>query len=168
MVLVTLSTTVCLYVGMEDLLKIQYPREIEIEAYLSNGEKDKIQDLKFEDMIEINEALNNTVGEVLKEHSLEAQNFRNYFYLSFSAAQDKSYFNTDDSMQSIYAANSVRSLYFLPLADYNKNFNKNETLSANEILIYYTHGNYPYETFNIFNKSYIVKEQFSDEKKRYI
>lgn len=94
MVLVMLSSTVCLYVGMDDSLRSRYPRDIVIDTAGFDSEE-----------------VRTMTQTVLKNKGLSAENVLYYRYLSFGA-----YFDGDDvildrektSLSNVDAISGVR------------------------------------------------------------
>ena len=110
MVLVMISSTLCLYVGKESNLKSQYPREIEISAYI-----DKASDKNY------TQTLNNLISETLNKHNVKLKNEVKYKYLSVGGYLDNGTLDFDrskysESQQSDYS--KIRNLVVLTLDDY--------------------------------------------------
>ncbi|MFV0414259.1 MAG: FtsX-like permease family protein [Oscillospiraceae bacterium] len=126
MVLVTVSSTVSLYVGAEDALTSQYPHEFEAEA--TNAQDGEI-------------ALRG-IQAVAEENGIEIQNMRSVRSYTLTArrkAEGQYGTLTNDN------ANFNDMVYFeaIPLEDYNAAERKNETLQPGEALLFSNKGYNP-------------------------
>lgn len=152
MVLVMISSTLCLYVGKESNLKSQYPREIEISAHI-----DETSDKNY------TKTLNNLISETLNKHNVKLKNEVKYKYLSVGGYLDNGILDFDrskysESQQSDYS--KIRNLNVLTLDDYNRLMGKNEELGKNEIIISADNDDYKLDTLTIdgLNTMNIVKK----------
>ena len=141
MVLVMISSTLCLYVGKESNLKSQYPREIEISAHI-----DETSDKNY------TKTLNNLISETLNKHDLKLKNEVKYKYLSVGGFLDNGTLDFDRSkysepQQSDYS--KIRNLVVLTLDDYNRLMGENEELGKNEIIISADNDDYKLDTLTI-------------------
>lgn len=145
MVLVMLSSTGSLYLGMEDVLQERYPREVLLNS------------LKYTD--EDHAALRAAVDEALRQENTAAGNEVSYRYLSFAAILGKEGFMLDGSFT---ASGEVRQLYILPLEDYNLLTGGNETLAPNEVLLWSNRTAYTAPSVNIGGHTFQVKKVLDD------
>lgn len=144
MVLVTLSTTVSLYVGMEDVLRTRYPRNIMITSR-------KVTDAYITDVRDV-------VSETLAKYDLEPENKLEYRYLSFVSQQAGDTFLTDyNGVTGIGEA--IRVLYFIPSEDYSNFSGETVNLDEREVLLYSNQENYEYDTISVLDLTFTVKEQ---------
>jgi len=145
MVLVTISTTVSLYVGLEDVLRARYPRNVMVTVdYTGDAVINTIQ---------------STIADLLEEHSLEPKNAVGYRYLSFAVAQHDNQFITDRSYTGPF---SVSMLYFIPVSDYNRLTNQAITLGDDEALLYVSRTSYPYDTLTVCDRTFTIKAKLDD------
>ena len=88
MVLVTVSSTVCLYAGSETSLVKRYPRDLTLEIYSMDREKYVTP-------------VYDAIDSVMEKHGLTEENIINYRYLGTSGYQkeDMIYFDTDVAFQ---------------------------------------------------------------------
>lgn len=135
MVLVTLSSTICLYVGEEDMLARRYPRDIVVETY-STDEK----------VISWSRSAVNTTLEKFGE---TPENILHYTYLDISGGLVGSEIILDPNRRDEVGNSDIRQLFIITLADYNRLMGKNETLSDGEALIYTTKKDYDFDTLTI-------------------
>lgn len=148
MVLVMLSSTVTLYIGIDDMNNIRYPQDINISA-----KNDNIELLGNTTSDEIK----NNIDEVLKLHNANKKNVIDYRVCSFDGALKNNTLYTREDDEN-YSEIDITIVYVVSLSDYNRIFNKNETLLEDEILIYPFRIEYDYPTFNINDTSYKVKD----------
>lgn len=141
-VLVTLSTTVALYVGVEDALETRYPRDIVLSSSdINESEAQKIDEIleraiKNDNMI-INDKLNywsNTTAAILQDGRY--------------VLEEKDFYNPNINM-----------LTFISISDYNRLEGKNISLSDDEILLFSLSKEYGKNTITIGEKVLKVKEE---------
>ena len=147
MVLVMISSTSSLMLGMEDITHTRYPNDFVV--YSNEGSKerseetfDKIRTLQTEKDL-------NVTGEL------------QYTYLSFSSIEDGDTFQVSrgDSLMNI---ESITNLIFIPLSDYNAAMGTNKTLEDGEILLYSNRKSFNYPVLKVFDKEYSVKEKLDE------
>jgi putative ABC transport system permease protein len=145
MVLVMLSTTVSLYVGMEDIIAERYPRQIMLTTKESSKEN--------------NTVLSNRIDEVLKKNDVAPKNSINYMYFDIIANLEGTKFNANqEEIGQNYGGDSFSYVTFLPLEDYNRMIGEKSSLEDNEVLIYAT-GKFSSKSFTIFDKTYQIKDE---------
>ncbi|MBU5334340.1 MAG: FtsX-like permease family protein [Anaerocolumna aminovalerica] len=142
-VLVMLSTTVSLYIGMEDVLRTRYSRNLLITSY--NITEEYRKDVK------------DTVSNILEQHGTEPENILEYRNLSFGAAKKGDSFVTGDEIGDTLSSD-IKMLYFIPLEDYNAMNHTSYTLDHNEIFLIVNGETYTQETFTIFDTPLHIKE----------
>lgn len=142
MVLVMLSSTVCLFVGTEASLHGRYPRDITIETNT------------------LDEAQTNQVHQaaedVLKEHHLQPEQFLQYRYLSLSAVLEENKLNFDRGLLDTSSLNNtgqIRQVFILSLDEYNRLTGSSETLAADEVLLCSTKTDYTGDTVTLQKES---------------
>lgn len=143
-VLVMVSTTVSLYIGMEDVLRTRYPQTIMISAPVSAQQSV--------------EGLQRSVHKVLSKHRLVVKDSLDYRYLFFPGNQEDSTVITAESKMS-NASSSLREYYLIPLEDYNRLTHKTASLGDQEILIYSGSSKYENDTLTVLNRTFTVKER---------
>lgn len=142
-VLVMLSTTVSLYIGMEDVLRNRYTRNLLITSTDITEEYRK--------------GVKDTASNILEQHGAEAENIMEYRYLGFGAMRKGDSFVTGDDLRSSVSSD-IKMLYFIPLEDYNAINNTSYTLDNNEIFLIVNGETYTHETFTIFDTPLHIKE----------
>ena len=139
MVLVTVSSTICLFAQAEDAVSKRYPQDIFIRLGTGSGAALSGQDT---------EAYISVVEEVLAEHGEEAAELHDYRMYSLDAYQTGSDFQIDlNQVPQIGQDNGeLRGVYVLPLEDYNRLTGSDAELADDEALIYPYKMDYDYDT----------------------
>jgi putative ABC transport system permease protein len=140
-VLVMVSTTVALYVGMEDVIRSRYPRNIVISA----SQITENQAQKLDEILEA-ESKNSSIG---------IKNKISYWNNSFPVVKKNGKFsitsNTDMS-------SNVNMITLIPISDYNRLEGKNITLAGDEVLLYSKAKNLDKNSITIENKTLKIKQ----------
>ena len=146
MVLVMVSSTVCLYIGTEDSLRAYYPRNICLDTQAS-----KISTIASETTDRIRELSD----QVLLENGQEGKNTLDYRVAEFPGYISDGVVQTDQSSVPTFqlsAYSDVWQVFVISLDDYNRLMGQQETLRDDEVLIYTTIENgYTEETIAIDN-----------------
>lgn len=145
MVLVMVSSTLSLYCGLNDIMKTRYPRDILMHT----------EDCDNASV----EALNQAVDSVLGQKNIQEKNRVAYTGLSFGAMQQGSYFNTNPDSTDIVDMNAVVDLVFLPLESFHQLSGTDQALNDGEILIYSDERSYSYDTLEVFDLKFTVRER---------
>lgn len=152
MVLVTLSSTICLYIGEEDMLRDRYPRNIIIDTYSVE-----------EDMTSLTRKAAN---DALEKYGETPENVLHYSYLNITGGffNDRVILDSNriNELESSFNPD-IRQIFFLSLADYNKLTGRNETLSENEAIIYTAKDQYNYSSITLDEYgTFEIKERAKD------
>lgn len=136
MVLVTLSTTICLYMGEDQMLDNRYPRELVLYARDADREDGGEQKLRSD------------VEGVLAGRGLKPENELYYHYADLSGAiiGDRLYMSRLD-MNDITL--DLRSLYVVPIADYNALYGTDISLNSGEAAVYFKGKGFGYDDIKI-------------------
>lgn len=139
MVLVTVSSTICLFVQAEDGVNKRYPQDIFMRLGTAGGTA-----LNEEDTA----PYINAVEEILAEHGEAAENLQDYRMYSMDVYQDGADFQIDlNQVSQIGMGNGeIWSVYVIPLEDYNTISGSSAELGDNEVFIYPYKMNYDYDT----------------------
>lgn len=145
MVLVMISSTTSMMIGLQDMLYARHPYELSIYSKeTENSLKEQIIDAAREE---------------IKSHSLNVKQDFSYQYLNFAAARKGNTFILDRSSRDY---DQLVELCFIPLDEYNNVMHKNQTLSDNEILIFSEREKLDFDSLQIFDRNYRVKENLRD------
>lgn len=148
MVLVTVSTTVCLYLGVEDALAVRYPAEISAVSYYGTMPKEP-------------EMLNAVVEEALKTSGRSIMSEYGYLNMSMTAVRhEEGFWATEIGAGTDYSIQDVALLEIMTKADYEKLFGETVApLSEGEIAVAAVPF-YAGETLEFEGKTYVVKGSY--------
>lgn len=134
MVLVMLSSTVCMYIGTEDSLRNRYPRHINIDVTASD-----ISALQNDNALELVRTLSADAGAT---YSVELTDVLDYRVAAFAGVLRGHEVTALDSVYnfSLDVMADVWQVFIVPLDDYNRLMRSDETLEPGEALIYTTKG----------------------------
>ncbi len=139
MVLVIVSTTVCMYMGVEDSLDLRYPEDCILHMTNVTNEEQKVA------LQVINDTLND-----------KAENINYYTSLGFASKKNGDTFDIS-SLSNAYTDANVAMLEFLTEDEYARISGQEVTLSDNEALVFEAYGKLS-DTFTLFDKTYTIKE----------
>ena len=137
MVLVMLSSTVCLYIGSENVLSNRYPRDIGIEANTSS-----VQVLEDD----VREPVRQMAAETAEEHGQTPENIMDYRVAALSGGMDGERFLTGNDSGGY---STLWQVFVLPVEDYNRLMGTDETVQDGEALIYTSGESYGGDTLSI-------------------
>jgi len=142
-VIVVLSTTVSLYVGVEEVMRNRYPKNILISA----------SDVSDKQAAE----LDAIIAEQSALHNVTPQNVVRQRYNYFLSNQEGARFtgNFDNSL----AVNSAAIIIFFTSDDYSKVVSKSVTLAPGEVLLYTLQGHIPGDTIDLNGYKLRIKER---------
>lgn len=140
-VLVMISTTVALYVGMEDVIRNRYPRNIVMTATQITDS----QAQKANTILEA-EAKNNNIG---------IKNKVDHWENSFPVIKKDGKFSITSEDDT---STNVSFIVIIPVSDYNRLEGKNITLAGDEAVIFSKAGNYDKNNITIENKTLKIKQ----------
>lgn len=124
MVLVMVSGVMCLWIGMEDMLNVRYPREITAEIYTDDERaSDRVQEI---------------MNQVTDEQGVKRKNIIEYTSLTTSGFQvkDKIYFDPSSAASTFLPqSSSLCQIYVITIDDYNRVTGENEKLDKDQVLI---------------------------------
>ena len=138
MMLVTLSSTVCLYAQTEDGIQKRYPHDITME-------------LRSDDYSET-EPYKAVVDEVLAEYGESAENIEDFHIYSMAGFQLRDEFTLSAgglAETGTGDVESIRSVYMISLEDYNRLSGESAELLDGELLLYPFKAVYDYDTLSI-------------------
>ena len=146
MVLIMISSTSSLVVGMNDLVKTRYPNDITIYSEDIDNEKN-IETIK-------------NVKQFLNDSKSDVKNEIEYSYIDFSVLKNKNqfYYPENTNKMNMSDLDKINTVFMISLDDYNSINSENETLNENEVLIYSRRNEYEYSTIQLFDTKYNVKK----------
>ena len=142
MVLVTVSSTTCLFAQSEDAVNKRYPKDVSVQISFADQTA-----LSEEDT----ELYINSVEDILDEYGETAEKLEDYRMYSLSAYQSGAEFMIDLNSgelteQTDLDIGQIRSIYVIPLEDYNRLSGTDVELADDEALIYPYKMEYEYDT----------------------
>ena len=135
MVLVTLSSTICLYIGEEDMLRYLYPRNIVLDTYSIDEE--------------ITTLIHKTAEDALEKFGETPRNILHYRYLNITGGfeGDRVICDPNKAKELSNSLNpDIRQIFFVSISDYNRLMDKNEALSDGEAIIYIAKNDFEYDS----------------------
>lgn len=146
-VLVMVSSTSSLMLGMQDVIATRYPDDFIVYSNETSEER------AYESF--------DAIRELQEEQNLNVTSEREYRYLVFPA------FINGDTLEVTRDANfsslgNLNNLIFVSLSDYNRVMGTDKTLAEDEILVYSDRLQFNYPTLKIFDREYSVKEKIDE------
>lgn len=146
MVLVTMSTTMCLYTGCDDIVADRYPMELNLNIFSSDVTPERNQRAKT------------LVRDLLEEQGAAVQSETQFSYLSFGGMRDGSQIITDiDERTLMGELTAVTDVTVLFLSDYNTVSGSQVELAPQTALLYGSEG-YGYDEITVFDRTYAVEK----------
>lgn len=146
-VLVMISSTVSLYVGMDDVMAYRYPNDYQMTLYEASQEK-------------IDKA-NKLIEEELERGGLKKEGETACHYgTAVLISQGGNKFTTSEN--GTYSPRDLTELYVIPQEDYQKLENTSTSLKENEVIIYTTAENYGRDSIQIDGRKFQVTEELDD------
>lgn len=146
MVLIMISSTSSMMVGIEDIIRTRYPNTFSVYS----DETDRLRNEEF-------------IGEVEKicqELEVPVTGEVKYTYVNFLVSQEGDFFVTDETqLDLINTADSLRLLMFVPLSEYNASAGETKQLQSHETLFFPNRGNYTEPIMRLFGKEYGIAER---------
>lgn len=148
-VLVSVSTTVSMYLGMEEMLTITAPRSIQLHVY----------DLESNSL----ESIKAPIDQMIKENGLEASNVVNYTERSSMITQSGNILNPVD--QQNFKVNEMINLALITAEDYAHLENKALSIGNDEIVFINKDAEAISNTLMINNKTYKTHFEYDEDAK---
>ena len=149
MVLVTVSSTTSMMVGLDDIQHTRYPNNICIYSR-------ETDDARNEEIVRI-------VDGVCYEMEVPITDKFRYSYMTFSVVQFGDTFETDDTnIDTLAAMSGIRILIFIPLSDYNTFAGKDYELGERDMLIYSSREKYTEPVVHLFGEEWRIAEQLEE------
>ena len=152
MVLVTVSTTVSLYIGQEDMLEANYPRNFIVSLSDSTNDKGTGYTVK-----EGQEKLSRVISQIQSKYDITIDDRLEYRSLTIRAGRRGTEFFTGDD--SAYGNDTYTEVTFIPLSDYNKMEGTSLSLANNEAMIFKNSGTYGETTLQVGSLEYHITNE---------
>ena len=143
MVLVMLSTTISLWVGMNDIIETRFPRDItvSINSVDSNQALYTIDDMNY----------------AIEQAGIQTEDELVYRTLSVSAFNKGNTYTFGNENMSLQDISNVVVLYFITLDDYNRTEGTNVSLAPDEVLVFPSGKQFDHKTIDIASNTFKVK-----------
>lgn len=143
MVLVMLSTTISLWVGMNDIIETRFPRDItvSINSIDSNQALYTIDDMNY----------------AIEQTGIQTEDELVYRTLSVSAFNQGNTYTFGNENMSLQDISNVVVLYFITLDDYNRTEGTNVSLAPDEVLVFPSGKQFDHKTIDIASNTFKVK-----------
>lgn len=138
MVLVTLSSTACLYIGEEDMLRDRYQRDVAVNCFTIDESVSAIT--------------KGAADSVLQKYGETPENPLDYRYLAISGVFRGDAVTVDSSRaEELFGSGKydLRQMYLIPVSDYNRLSGENIVLADNETAVYTVGEDYAFDRINI-------------------
>lgn len=146
MVLVTMSTTMCLYTGCDDIVADRYPMELNLNIFSSDVTPER------------NQRAETLLRDLLEEQGAAVQRETQFSYLSFGGMRDGSQIVTDiDERTLMGELTAVTDVTVLFQSDYNTVSGSQVELAPQTALLYGSEG-YGYDEITVFDRTYAVEK----------
>lgn len=142
MVLVMLSTTISLWVGMNDIIETCFPRDItvSINSVDSNQALYTIDDMNY----------------AIEQAGIQTEDELVYRTLSVSAFNQGNTYTFGNENMSLQDISNVVVLYFITLDDYNRTEGTNVSLAPDEVLVFPSGKQFDHKTIDIASNIFKV------------
>lgn len=143
MVLVMLSTTISLWVGMNDIIETRFPRDItvSINSVDSNQALYTIDDMNY----------------AIEQAGIQTEDELVYRTLSVSAFNQGNTYTFGNENMSLQDISNVVVLYFITFDDYNRTEGTNVSLAPDEVLVFPSGKQFDHKTIDIASNTFKVK-----------
>lgn len=143
-VLITISTTISLYVGIEDVMRTRYPRDVNIGLEYGPSNLEDIENI-IEEYGEINE--------------IEVSNIENLSYSMIVGTLNK---NEILGTGGEISFSDGFAVYLIPLEDYNRNQGLSLELEDGQVLFFSDTTRYNYEDIIVYGERYEIREKLEE------
>lgn len=143
MVLVMLSTTISLWVGMNDIIETRFPRDITVSI----------------NSVDSNQALYtiDDMNNAIEQAGIQTEDELVYRTLSVSAFNQGNTYTFGNENMSLQDISNVVVLYFITLDDYNRTEGTNVNLAPDEVLVFPSGKQFDHKTIDIASNTFKVK-----------
>lgn len=143
MVLVTVSTTVCLYSGRDDMINNMYPTDIVGTVRMNGGDLEGLR-------TEVSDAITKSGSLVEQEHLWRS------LHVTATLSEDGALSPADGDRLG------DAGIELVPLADYNQAFGQNAVLEDGEALVWTRNGKMDLSALRFGGEAVVVKEYLDD------
>lgn len=142
-VLVMVSSTSSLILGMQDILDTRYPNDFVLYSSEPSDER--------------NGELVDAVQELQKEEKLKTTGEMRYHYLAFAATRQGDSFLVDRDV-TLDEVDSINNLVFVSLSEFNRVTGEEKVLDRGEVMVYSNRERYDAPVLKVADREYRVRE----------
>ncbi len=142
-VLLVLSTTISLYVGMEDIMRTRFPYDVSTN-YVYEGQD--------------SEEIEKAVLKHVEKNNLTINDSSKYYIVSTVGDRKENAFVSREDFE-LKNIDSLYEISIITLPDYNVNEDKNEILDNGEVLIWTNVSDFNYKTLDLYDVEFTVKNK---------
>lgn len=147
MVLVLVSTSVSMYLGSEDMLYVRYPKEVSVETFDADEDKER--------------KLENIISETAEAHRVKVTDKTITHYGAGTAIKEGE--NIRLTSTGNYSDDSACEFYMIAQEDYNQMTGENINLKENEVILYTTkEKKYGWDTLKVEGNTYYIVKELED------
>lgn len=152
MVLVTVSSTISLYAGSQEIVDARAPHSVNLTFWGHEANDETLQ-----------EATNSAIAlaQELSGAPIQAETLRYITYSGILKGDTLSRNNIGINAPTLDEFTSSADIAWLPVSDYNALTGAKAALSSGEALLY-TEENYRYDTFTVENQTYSITKRIPD------
>lgn len=163
MILVMLSSTTCLYFGMEDAIMTRCPREITYTLTEMQWEDTPEGERDFGESIQKVKAHIDAEADRLGVHRQNEVSFRMNYLVTMMEGDRAVILGKNSNSFDPTIVSKISAIQFISLADYNTIMGEEETLAPGEVLLYANRNDYGYDTISLEGgPSFTVKRKVDD------
>lgn len=145
MIIITLSCTVSLYMGIEDIIEFQNPYDISLSCPM--------------DSMENKEAVQAAIEELKKEYGVEAETTMYQCKKAWVEIED----NKMEALDNIdWWKNTIYEIEFVTLDEFNQISGENKILEDHELFFYSDGQDYKGTSVSVGEEEYIIKEMLTE------
>lgn len=148
MVLVMISSTMCMYLGSQEAIQRNCPHTIVVQAEGIQNE------------------LPQRMEAILKENQIEGESAVLYRYLDYTAYRKGNVLITDPAQDD--SGSVVCGIIVMALEDYNRCQNTQYTLDSHEVILMTDYAEYPEDTLWLAGEEYKIKQVEKAESTRFV
>lgn len=148
MVLVMVSGTVSLYMGVDSSMENRYPKEVNVTGY---GLEEEGKDI-----------VKKAVVQAAVDLDIGIENMSYYTYMSFTVFKDGEDFIIQKSDGITVPKGEMSIVEWITLEDYQRMGGKNIELEEDEVLVYTLNGDKEDQAFHFKDRTFKVKEHLSE------
>ena len=152
MVLVTVSSTISLYAGSQEIVDARAPHSVNLSFWGHDANDEKIQEAT-------DSAL--ALAQELSGAPVQAETLRYITYGGILKGDTLSRNNLGTTAPTLDEFTSSADIAWLPVSDYNALTGAKATLSSGEALLY-TEENYSYDTLTVETQTYSITKRIPD------